>query len=309
MDRRVGRVGRIKKLEELDELAAAVAILHQGVNLAGQQVNSGQQAHRPMTLVFVVAREGRMNVRLGRQVGGRRRDRLDTRLLVVGDDRHRVARLLLRCDCDLLQELHPAIDAQHFGHLFRKLGIALLQVVAHLVRLDLLLIEDLAHRALRQAGEAGVSLRRSMLACVPGEQPRRPQFMRITQFLCLPASERRQPCLGFDGDHRLLAGARAIVQRRHRAFDHGPFNTTLNCLMMQSERLAHRKKRRVFPIRQESAPARPGSPVRFATALSTATSPHPHLRATTQSLAATLPYRPILHLKAPGAYIGARNDR
>ena len=201
-----------------------------------------------------------MNVRLGRQVGGRRRDRLDTRLLVVGDDRHRVARLLLRCDCDLLQELHPAIDAQHFGHLFRKLGIALLQVVAHLVRLDLLLIEDLAHRALRQAGEAGVSLRRSMLACVPGEQPRRPQFMRITQFLCLPASERRQPCLGFDGDHRLLAGARAIVQRRHRAFDHGPFNTTLNCLMMQSERLAHRKKRRVFPIRQENP--RPLDPAR-----------------------------------------------
>ena len=80
--------------------------------------------------------------------------------------------------------------------------------------------------------------------------------MRITQFLCLPASERRQPCLGFDGDHRLLAGARAIVQRRHRAFDHGPFNTTLNCLMMQSERLAHRKKRRVFPIRQESFRAR-----------------------------------------------------
>ena len=36
MDRRVGRVGRIKKLEELDKLAAAVAILHQGVNLAGQ---------------------------------------------------------------------------------------------------------------------------------------------------------------------------------------------------------------------------------------------------------------------------------
>src|SRR2546426_7836322 len=39
----------------------------------------------------------------------------------------------------------------------------------------------------------------------------------------------------------------------------------------------------------ESAPARPGSPVRFATALSTSTSPHPHLRATTQSPVATLP--------------------
>jgi hypothetical protein len=74
---------------------------------------------------------------------------LDAGLLVVGDDRHRVARLLLRCDCGILQELHLAINAQHLGHFFRKLGIALLQVIAHLVRLHLLLIENLANRALR----------------------------------------------------------------------------------------------------------------------------------------------------------------
>ena len=41
----------------------------------------------------------------------------------------------------------------------------------------------------------------------------------------------------------------------------------------------------------KSAPARPGSLARFATALSTSTAPHPHLQATTQSLTATLPYR------------------
>ena len=41
MDCRVGRVGRIEDFEELDELAAAVAILRQGVNLAGQQVDTG----------------------------------------------------------------------------------------------------------------------------------------------------------------------------------------------------------------------------------------------------------------------------
>jgi hypothetical protein len=40
-------------IEELEELTAAVAILDQGVNLAGQHVDSGQQAHRPMTLVFM----------------------------------------------------------------------------------------------------------------------------------------------------------------------------------------------------------------------------------------------------------------
>src|SRR5262249_46123473 len=54
----------------------------------------------------------------------------------------------------------------------------------------------------------------------------------------------------------------------------------------------------------ESAPARPGSPVRFATALSTSTSPHPHLRATTQSPAATLPSPSVLRPQCP-AHIGA----
>src|SRR5262249_16120020 len=52
----------------------------------------------------------------------------------------------------------------------------------------------------------------------------------------------------------------------------------------------------------ESAPARPGSPVRFATALSTSTSPHPHLRATTQSPAATLPKPSVLRPQCPRTY-------
>jgi hypothetical protein len=65
------------------------------------------------------------------------------------------------------------------------------------VRLHLLLIENLANRALRQVGQARMSLRRSMLAGVAGEKPRRPQFVRLAQFLCLPASQRRQPRLGF----------------------------------------------------------------------------------------------------------------
>jgi hypothetical protein len=91
-------------------LLATYGILDQGVNLAGQQVDSGQQAHRPMTLVFMVAREGRVNVRLEAS-RGTSSDRLDSRLLVVGDDRHRVARLLLRGHGDPLQEFHLAINA------------------------------------------------------------------------------------------------------------------------------------------------------------------------------------------------------
>src|SRR5262245_8663228 len=84
----VSRVGGIEQLEEFDELAAAVTVFDQGVNLAAEQVDAGQQTDRAIALVFVVACKGRVNMWLRRQVGGRCCDRLNTRLLVVGDDRH-----------------------------------------------------------------------------------------------------------------------------------------------------------------------------------------------------------------------------
>src|SRR5258708_31577291 len=43
LDRRVGRVGGVENLEELDEFAAAVAVLDEGVNLPGEQINANQQ--------------------------------------------------------------------------------------------------------------------------------------------------------------------------------------------------------------------------------------------------------------------------
>src|SRR6266545_3654053 len=75
-------------------------------------------------------------------------------------------------------------------------------VKPHKVRLNPLLIEDLAHRALRQVGEARMPLRRPMLTSMTRQKPRRPQFVRIAKLLRLPACQRRQPCLGFDRDRR-----------------------------------------------------------------------------------------------------------
>src|SRR4249919_4289936 len=94
-----------------------------------------------------------------------------------------VAWLVFRRGSCLLQDFHLAINAQYLGHLFGKVGIALFQVVSHFVRLDLFLVEDFAHRALRQMGKARMSLRRSVLAGMAGEKPRRPQFMGIAQVL------------------------------------------------------------------------------------------------------------------------------
>src|SRR5215469_14133137 len=95
LDRGMARIGGIDQLEELDELTTAVAILDKGVNLTGQQIDAGQQADRAVTFVFMIAREGRVSTRLGRQIWCRRGDRLDPGLLVIGDDRHLVAGLFL----------------------------------------------------------------------------------------------------------------------------------------------------------------------------------------------------------------------
>ena len=69
LDRCVGRIGGVEELEEFNEFAAAVAVLDEGVDLAGEQIDAGQQADRSVALVLVVARESRMSAGLGRQVG------------------------------------------------------------------------------------------------------------------------------------------------------------------------------------------------------------------------------------------------
>jgi len=68
-DRGVRRIGGVDQLEKVDELAAAVAVLDQGMDFAGDEIDPGQQADRAVALVFKLAGEGRVHARLWRQVG------------------------------------------------------------------------------------------------------------------------------------------------------------------------------------------------------------------------------------------------
>jgi hypothetical protein len=65
LDRCVERIGGVDQLEEFDELAAGAAVLDQGVNLSGQQINAGHETDP-------VARDGWMRAKPGRQVLGPR---------------------------------------------------------------------------------------------------------------------------------------------------------------------------------------------------------------------------------------------
>ena len=159
-----------------------------------------------------------------------------------------------------LQNLDLAINAQNLGHLLLELGIATFQIVAHLVRLDFLLAQDLAHRALNQPGETFVPRRRAVLACVTCQKPRRPQLMRIAVLLGLVARQRHQPGFGLRRDDWFFTRPWPILDRRQRPIAQRPLHAALNRLMMNPNSLPHRTERRILAIGQQHL--RPRYPAR-----------------------------------------------
>src|SRR6516162_5627038 len=228
LDRGAGRIGSIKKLEEFDELSAAVAISDQGMNFAGEQINPGQQTERAMAFILMITREGRVDAGFGRQIGRGRCDGLDTWFFVVGDDRHWLTRFLGLGS--LFQELDLAINAQNLRHLLLELGVATLQVVPQLVRFDFLLTKNLAHRALDQTGKTFMPRGRRVLACMAGQQPRRPQLVRITVLLGLLTRQRHQPSPSLRRNRRLLAWSWPVVECCQWAVGQRPFDAALDGL-------------------------------------------------------------------------------
>src|ERR1700751_1488640 len=116
LDRGAGRIGGIEQLEEFDELSTAMAVSDQGMDLATEQIDAGQQAERAMTFVLMITREGRVDAGFRRQIWRRRRERLDSGLFIIGDNRHRLG-WFLRFGCGFFQDLDLAINAQNLGHL------------------------------------------------------------------------------------------------------------------------------------------------------------------------------------------------
>lgn len=74
--------------------------------------------------------------------------------------------------------------------------------------------------------------RRSVLARMARQEPRRPQLMRIAVVLRLVARQRHQPGLGLSRDRWLLARSRTIVEARQRTVGQRPLDTALHRLMM-----------------------------------------------------------------------------
>ena len=181
----------------------------------------------PWRFQLVIARQGRMSAGPGRQVRGRRGDCLNAGLLIVGDDRHRIARLLFRGG--LLDELHFSIDTQEPPPSSAGTPNRGERTLCGFTSCSL---RDLAHGALSQLGKAGVSLRRFMLTRM-GEQPRRPQFVGIAEFLGLRQARSTTHALGSAVIVASLPGRRLASDTRQ----------------LRRQSLQSRRRVRIFHIR------------------------------------------------------------
>src|SRR5208283_2338238 len=120
--------------------------------------------------------------------------------------------------------------------------------------------EDLAQRALRERGKAGVPRRRAVLPNVLGKQPRRPQFVRIAEVLGLATSQIDNEGPRLVGDDRFATRPRAIIERRHDAEPFGAAQTALDRLMRHPNRPPDRIKGRRLSVGKQHA--RPLDPAR-----------------------------------------------
>jgi hypothetical protein len=136
LDRGVGRVGGVEELKKLNEFATAMALLDQGMNVTGEQIDPRHQSQGAMAFVLMITHHGRAGAGQWWAIRRGRTDCLDPGFLVVRDDSKAPAAAVLALFSLPTQHRHLPIDTEDFGHLGLELGIALFQVVAHLVRLD-----------------------------------------------------------------------------------------------------------------------------------------------------------------------------
>ena len=128
------RIVGVQILEKGDEFLAPMPFLDPGDDLAGGEIQGGQDRGRSQSDIFVVPRHGRMLSGNGRPVGGRQPQGLDSLLLVQADRVDRVVEIRR----SRIQEDLP-IDEQNFPHLGVEVRIPPFQVVSDRVRLQVLL--------------------------------------------------------------------------------------------------------------------------------------------------------------------------
>ena len=106
------------------------------VDKPGDEVDGCRKRDCAKPFVFVVALDGRVLARPGRQIRCRGGDRLNARLLIVGD--HSDGPLCLR---QCAQHFRCCVDFQNFGLALVEGRVTAFQIITHLVGLDWLAVQ------------------------------------------------------------------------------------------------------------------------------------------------------------------------
>src|SRR5215472_17291175 len=100
----------------------------------------------------MIALRSGVGARNWRQIRSSIADRLNTGLLIIGEDDDFARVVAVRGG--RAPHLDLAVNAKHFGHFCLELGVAPLRVIADLVRLDLMGCQNLTHCSLGQFRQA-----------------------------------------------------------------------------------------------------------------------------------------------------------
>src|SRR5215472_5804249 len=241
------RIMGVRQAQEFDEFGTAMTVAHQTQDLSIPQIDARQQGQRAMADVLMIAAHRRVLAGYRRPVRSGVLQGLDPRLLVVRQHRRQ-----LRGNTHRVPDLHLLVHMQNLFHLGLKVGIALLQIIADLMRLNGLGAQNLGHRSARKSLQAGMTSSRAMLPHMLGQQAGGPQFLRVTQLLGLLASQGYHPSAPFRAQRLPSASAGQILQRRAYAQFEGLGYAALDPGSIGTEHSGDRRNRLARMIAQQN---------------------------------------------------------
>ena len=146
-------------------------------------------------------------------IGRGRGQGLNAGFLVIGDRHHTQMPAGLPWSV-FIDDLDLLVDVQYVGHFDLEVWISLLDVVANLVRPEFALPQDLVEFGAAQLEQRRMSASDAVLAEVSEQQPVRPQFVRIAQFLRFLAGTILHPGNRVVWQSAWLTGSGQFSQRR-----------------------------------------------------------------------------------------------
>ncbi len=148
-----------------------------------------------------------------REIGRGGADRLDAGLLVIREiSRRRGGRIASL----LADQLHLAVDMEHFHHLAVELRVPALQVVVQLVGPQIAAVQDLGDGPSRKLSEARMPCFCAMLAGMSGQKLGGPKLGGVAQLFGLLAGQGAQPGSSLGEDLRRASTALQVVKGRQR---------------------------------------------------------------------------------------------